>query len=586
VAGGGSTEVNLGELDRFAGSVAGVTSGMLEPGTNRVFSVYGAGATFGCQFNASYEILAARLKYHDALVSITTSLAGFINASRILVDAVSQVRARYAGTDTAAASSIAAVDQILFKAAADATTASTSTAPPPAPLLASDVSAEGGTSSAMGDPSDWQPQACTSWGKFTVPELWDMVKDTDDSGEQTFAQQRAWADTHDMLTDHAKALQNAKDDLLAVWPPSRSQAAAEFDEQVAGLLLAVRHYAGVAATNSGPTGGLAHTLISAKQRLRPIYEEWTRKETAQRNENALQKIGDAVGVTDPDAWRAPLQQQAIAVMVSTDEQVAQHRQQLQAPKPYSTFNPIQPVAEPADGGAGLGVGSGSGATTQDNWRTPPTISRPTIPPTNIGADDRTGTHSSSPELAGGAEPRHPTFVETSSGRSLAAGGVLGAVPSAVIGALGASAAVGWRHDIQPPINRTSTGIGSQPTPVHPSPGAPRAARMIGPGGVLGGTPEPLPGINGTPGRNGRASTASRLGRTGGVIGGQPNGDRGVQPMGASAASGRRRALQTEQRAGFDPDDPWAVEDGGPGVIEPNRAPTRHDPGSGVIGIDR
>jgi hypothetical protein len=37
---------------------------------------------------------------------------------------------------------------------------------------------------------------------------------------------------------------------------------------------------------------------------------------------------------------------------------------------------------------------------------------------------------------------------------------------------------------------------------------------------------------------------------------------------------------------FDPDDPWAVAEGVASVIEPAPEPKVHDPGPGVIGIDR
>ena len=211
---GGSIDVDLRELDRFSGSVRSVTSSVLAPGADWLFSVYGAGATFGGRFTASLEVLAARLKYHDALVSVTASLAGFVNASHTLVAAVDQVRARYAHVDVAVAARTAGsaeVDGVLSTATVAAAAQQSVT-----PASGSDLSSEGVVGSVMGDPADWEPAACVNWGRFTVPQLWDMVKDTD-AGEVTFAQAQAWRSTHELLSGHVTAVQDAKEALLAVW---------------------------------------------------------------------------------------------------------------------------------------------------------------------------------------------------------------------------------------------------------------------------------------------------------------------------------------------------------------------------------
>jgi hypothetical protein len=41
-----------------------------------------------------------------------------------------------------------------------------------------------------------------------------------------------------------------------------------------------------------------------------------------------------------------------------------------------------------------------------------------------------------------------------------------------------------------------------------------------------------------------------------------------------------------RRANADPNDPWVVKQGGPAVLEPAPEPADHDPGPGVIGLDR
>jgi hypothetical protein len=73
-----------------------------------------------------------------------------------------------------------------------------------------------------------------------------------------------------------------------------------------------------------------------------------------------------------------------------------------------------------------------------------------------------------------------------------------------------------------------------------------------------------------------------------VIGEHPAGAvtaAGGQPVGVAGQRGtRRRRNESDQH--FDPDNPWATEEGVPGVLEPTAGPTHHEAGPGVIGIDR
>jgi hypothetical protein len=80
----------------------------------------------------------------------------------------------------------------------------------------------------------------------------------------------------------------------------------------------------------------------------------------------------------------------------------------------------------------------------------------------------------------------------------------------------------------------------------------------------------------------------RVNPVGGVIGEHPAGPvaaAGGQPVGVAGQRGTgRRGDQSDQR--FDPDNPWATEEGVPGVLKPPVASTHHEAGPGVIGIDR
>jgi hypothetical protein len=116
---------------------------------------------------------------------------------------------------------------------------------------------------------------------------------------------------------------------------------------------------------------------------------------------------------------------------------------------------------------------------------------------------------------------------------------------------------------------------------------PVAPRALPPNGVIG--PHPSAG----------ADTARRANPVGGVIGqsapatGQAGSAAGQRPgTGGTSANhpfvaGRRsRSEREREQQGWDPDNPWAVDQGVAPVLEPGREPSSHDPGAGVIGIDR
>ena len=89
----------------------------------------------------------------------------------------------------------------------------------------------------------------------------------------------------------------------------------------------------------------------------------------------------------------------------------------------------------------------------------------------------------------------------------------------------------------------------------------------------------------------------RVSPPGRVVGPRP-GDQGahVTPDGhtftmsgptsdAGAAVSSHAGWSRRRHREFDPDDPWAVDEGVPPVLAPGPEPY-HDPGPGVIGIDR
>jgi hypothetical protein len=75
---------------------------------------------------------------------------------------------------------------------------------------------------------------------------------------------------------------------------------------------------------------------------------------------------------------------------------------------------------------------------------------------------------------------------------------------------------------------------------------------------------------------------------GGVVGERSGvaGSAGGGQFAGGVGGQRSRRRGDDSGMTFDPDNPWATEQGGPAVLEPGAEPTSHDPGPGVIGIDR
>ena len=114
-----SIEVDTSGLDQFAGSVNAEVEGNFEPHTQRLFRAYELGVTFGFG-NESGNVQAARNKHRDALTATGESMAAYINASRILIEAIRRAAEEYASADALSSARARDVEGILGQAITDA----------------------------------------------------------------------------------------------------------------------------------------------------------------------------------------------------------------------------------------------------------------------------------------------------------------------------------------------------------------------------------------------------------------------------------------------------------------------------------
>src|SRR6185437_12040838 len=85
-------------LHTFAGAVDTEVEKNFQPHTVPLIDSYAAGVPFGAA-SPSGDVHAAKLKYHDCLTGVTNQLTAYVNASKILVDAVRLVAKNYADSD-------------------------------------------------------------------------------------------------------------------------------------------------------------------------------------------------------------------------------------------------------------------------------------------------------------------------------------------------------------------------------------------------------------------------------------------------------------------------------------------------------
>jgi hypothetical protein len=472
------------------------------------------------------------------------------------------------------------------------------------------------------DGDKYPPGWFTNWNEFDPPELWGMLQY--EGSDANWSQVGAWQKTSELLDYYLSELRQKRDALVAMWPPDRSPAAQVFVTFVDELLKSMEDTASDAYVNSQAVAGIAGALVDAKNKLAPIKSDWEKyeaKETAFRVAADTQPMtkglgllptGWQQGIADtmtgvPTNWREELKQKAVQVMNQTDTAVAEHKWQMQVPVVYQMQTPR------SNGGTGTEWSTGGGGSLGSTRA--PVI--PPLPPTPSG-----------PVLSGGAggapASGGSSFVDTPAGRALAPLGILGPalIPPLVFGT-GPKPVVSGPGG---PVERLPGRVGVPPErllgrsglpggpPVEEVPGRAGMPRenLLGrsavppveevPGrGRVAGFGEPLPygeagmrpgmpmgGVGGQPGRGG-AAAGRGVRRPGGVIGGRGGTSYTTESghmvtIGPRRSDKERRDLQGGQV--FDPDDPWAVVEGVAPVIEPAPEPKVHDPGPGVIGIDR
>ncbi|AGL20872.1 hypothetical protein [Actinoplanes sp. N902-109] len=345
----------------------------------------------------------------------------------------------------------------------------------------------------------------TDWSRYNTPRIWAMVANEDDV--EAWRQVAAWGDVSDSVKDQRGLLENAREKLIAAWPPGENKSSEAFLKELDTLLDRMDTARVEADDTATGLANILEALRQAKNQIEPLYQQHQDKST------------DIV----PAWWdhaEDEIDEQARAHMVAAETVVRENTPKLRVPEPYA-LEPKEPFADSTDinggktgstrSGAGSGSassgGAGGGAPRYDVPHNPP----PPLP----GPGGETGSGPS------GTDPGSPSDGNTGGG-----------TPS--VTTPGSGSGPGLSGVITPP---GATPPGTVPPGTVP-PGAtpPGGGTLPGPGSGGGGfLPGPIAGGGGgglgSPIRGG-VSGAGAAGGIGGVGRGTRPGVGRALPSGA------------------------------------------------------
>ncbi len=407
------------------------------------------------------------------------------------------------------------------------------------------------------EPTPVMPMVCFAphdWSRYSLDAIWSMLHGQNRANGQIAAEM--WRKMAELCEIESTQLELALGRLEQHWPATQ-EAARMFQQWGADLVKAMRGTSFAARVNGPTVENITEEINAARDKIANLQGEavkYVSMEQAGGSNgfgiahvwNVGSELFSGDGFHPFTGWRDTLNQDAQEVMFDLERKVETYSQRLLGDVPYEPALSSGGVEVWPPPGSGPSGGGGGGTQLPSVSWTPP------APPAGwdpaAGGDLPGGGASVDPTLDGdtvldgGPSPTGGggpgplggpgggwagSFVDTPGGRALAPGGLIG-----VPGAMGSGAG----------------GVGT--------PGGP-----AGPGG---------PGVAGRPGGAGSGMMPFMPP----MAGARPGV--GGAPTAVGAKGRRRRGLKSV----------FEVPEGQPAVIRPSEEPPEHDPGPGVIGIDR
>jgi hypothetical protein len=404
------------------------------------------------------------------------------------------------------------------------------------------------------------------WGRYNLPAIWTLISDVDvcDGADRVLA----WDGLASAVRDQHTRLLTAADNLAAVWPPGKNDSALEFQRQVKGLADSMQETLKKAEDTRAGLNGVVQAFSAAQGRVRELAA-------------GREGVSDDWMPRFVDHAEDKYDEQAQAAMRQAEAAIQDHGSQIQPPSLFQ----MRPFYDDGghhltgdDGGSGrpsAGSSAGNGSRNvsgqsglsasprpvpvpvDPNSMVPPSASTPSMETAGSGGD-ASGT-GSGPVLSG-ITPVQPSV-----------NGLGGPVTSPV-----GTPPIGTPS---PTVSTFGPGVGPGVLPI--------GGGAIAPGvGAFGRTP------GGAGGSGARRRVPVRRGLPSGAVIGEDSergianarGEAGAMPMtgGPGGRGGGRSGRVTDGEA----DQRWETEEGVVPVISPDTTPVRHDPGPGVIGLNR
>jgi hypothetical protein len=458
----------------------------------------------------------------------------------------------------------------------------------------------------------------THWMSKEVPAMWAAIANQDT--EAHYQVVGGWSKTADLTLAHLAQVRVYRDNLASVWPPSKSPAAAAYIARLDKLMVDLQATHDAASANYTAFSTVTLTLSLARQKLRALYEKY--ESNAKQNFVWQQKRDAAAASPTPTPTPSPspgpsptaqtppvsaaqqeeLNRQARVIMYDLSSTVLSGQAALQKPKPYRPGQDgygdddngqridgggggfATPPIIPPPGGGGGGSSGGSVIPNTSSHVTP--VSPTTHTP--VGSGPVTGGVGTGPILGGVGNP--PVITPPAPGLPLPGPTPAPPGPGPVPGLIGTPSASG----LLPTSGSLPNGTGT-PRSGLIKPGMPAGTgRMTMPsGGVIGANPgSGMIGQMPTGTQGGRPPGAGRVNPVGGVIGqqgGAPLGRGGTSAHGVPMQNGplagnqgrpRGRRQEGEQER-WDPNNPWATEEGVDPVVLPPDDFGPIDPGPAI-----
>ena len=389
------------------------------------------------------------------------------------------------------------------------------------------------------------PSGVTRWSAYNTPRIWAMVEKEDDP--EAWRQVSALGSMAGLLHDQRRRLELAKETLVGAWPPEKNNAAAAFVNLIDDLLFNMAENRRAADANAGALAQVLEALRQAKVKVEPLYRSY------------LEKSDDWV----PGWWdnaEDEIDEQARRQMRNAESIVADPGNAIVAPDVYE-FKPRMfadaPLGRPGgDGPDSRATPLSAGVTSRlaVPHDPPPPLPGAASPGSGAGEATDFTVGPSGPSLAAAISPS-PIVSLSPAPPPVSGSAAVVTAPGLVIGGTGGRSSVGGGQRGLPGsvIGGSTPGRGGSPA-VKPA------------------TPSWLPPATGQPVRREAGSPAGRASQV------SPS----MMPAPQNPAN-RCRSGERGQGPAFDPDSPWATEQGVPPVIEPSRRQYRHDPGPGVLG---